>query len=65
MRWVKLGDHVWISERETGHTTSRIKEIDGVFYASGENNHTLVQKSFSSLKDAKKWVRDCTGWDGH
>jgi hypothetical protein len=65
MRWVKLDDCVWISEREVNQEKSRIRELDGVFYACGENHGVLIQQQFSTLKEAKKWVRDETGWSGN
>lgn len=66
MRWFKIADDVWISEREVNREQSRIREDNGIYYAVGENQqgaHTQVlEAQFDNLRDAKKWVRDCTGW---
>jgi len=68
MRWYKIsgpdsaGLQVWVSEREVNQEQSRIRGIDDKFYAIGQNYGTYAQKTFDSLKEAKKWVRDCTGW---
>lgn len=73
MRWFNISPHSeghWVSEREINQERSRIKEHTGpdgrhIFYACGENHGVLQQKEFDNLRDAKKWVRDCTGWSGN
>jgi len=65
MKWFKISDSVWVSEREANSERSRIREVDGKFYACGENHNVLLQQTFDTLKQAKKWVQNSTGWSGN
>jgi hypothetical protein len=63
MKWFKLTDQVWVSEREADQCRSRIVEYDGKYHGYGENNGNTVSEAFDTLKEAKRWVRDNTGWN--
>lgn len=66
MKWYKVGNCMWVSEREINQEHSRIREHQGKYYASGQvmigdHNQQVVQRIFDNLKEAKKWVQEETG----